>query len=99
MPSLCDSFRIRASATWDRIREEAQTGIRADEEALTANNLHELQKLNPQENCAKTYSKHREARTGADWEWWVASGGQWLGLLVQAKRLDPARLEYTHLDH
>ncbi len=36
----------------------------------------------------ETFTKHREARNGADWQWeWWFEGSQWFGLRVQAKRL------------
>jgi len=43
------------------------------------------------------HHRGREARTGADWEWWVGSPGAYVGFRVQAKILNAASLEYGAL--
>ncbi|WP_353830091.1 DUF6615 family protein [Mesorhizobium sp.] len=37
--------------------------------------------------------------TGADWEWWPTDGRQWLGLLIQAKILNPRSNLYSAIKH
>lgn len=39
----------------------------------------------------RTFNQREEARTGADWLWWWRGGGEWFGVLVQAKRNKPVR--------
>lgn len=36
-----------------------------------------------------TFSQRDEAKTGADWLWWLEGDGEWFGVLVQAKRHKP----------
>jgi Family of unknown function (DUF6615) len=43
------------------------------------------------------HHRGREARTGADWEWWVGRPGLFVGMRVQAKILNPSTGEYSSL--
>lgn len=97
--SLCADFIARAAQTWNLIKYGKLTKIRISEETITEINLLELQIRHPQEIITVTISKPREAKIGADWEWWLGSRGYWLPLRVQAKKLDPVNLEYPYLDH
>lgn len=45
------------------------------------------------------FSKRKEGKEGADWEWWLVSPGTRLGLRVQAKKLDPKTLRYKDLNY
>lgn len=96
--SLCHDFVGRAVNTWQSLRTSVQTGISLSEESITDFNLIELQCRHPSEIRTQKFSKHRESLVGADWEWWLGSKGFWLGLRVQAKKLDPSALTYPELD-
>jgi hypothetical protein len=74
-------------------------GINILEESITDFNLLDLQINHPLEIVTQKFSKPREAREGADWEWWLGSQGFWLGLRVQAKILSPQKLRYLELNH
>jgi len=52
----------------------------------------------PVEIRTQKYSRQRENVVGADWEWWFTSGGYWLGLRIQAKKLDQRSMAYLKLD-
>jgi len=67
------------------------------EESITDFNLLDLQIRHPQEIVTQKFSKRREAKEGADWEWWLGSEGFWLALRVQAKIVDAKTLRYSHL--
>jgi len=68
------------------------------EESITDFNLLELQYKHPTEIKTQKYSRVRENVVGADWEWWFTSGGYWLGLRVQAKKLDERSMTYPEVD-
>lgn len=84
--------------TWEQIRQGTVTGIKFSEETITDVNLQELQRSHPQEIRTRKCSRHVESINGADWEWWLHSHDWWLGLRVQAKKIDPQRLIYRNLD-
>lgn len=47
----------------------------------------ELRRRHPREVAVRAFTKSKEARNGADWEWWIGSPGCWFGMRVQAKRI------------
>jgi len=96
--SLCESFIEQAVKTWHWIRVGKLTGINISEESITDFNLLELQVKHPYEIVTWKFTRWKESIVGADWEWWLGSGGYWLGLRVQAKKIEPEKLEYPTLD-
>ncbi|HEY8731338.1 MAG TPA: DUF6615 family protein [Candidatus Limnocylindria bacterium] len=68
-----------------------------DERAFTDHHLVELSIRHPSEVEAKLFTNSDEALTGADFEMWFGGGHQFVGTLVQAKKLDRDR--YGELDH
>jgi len=95
---LCVDFIHTAIQTWNRIKHGSLTGINLLEESITDFNLLDLQIRHPQEIITRKFSKRKEAKEGADWEWWLGSKGSWLGLRVQAKILDSQKMRYPHLN-
>jgi hypothetical protein len=64
-----------------------QYGIPLYEETITQDLLLDISTALPGLQV-KTFSKQKESRNGADWQWeWWFQGAKWFGLRVQAKRL------------
>ena len=57
------------------------------EETITETNLLELRRRHPELVRIRTFPKHREAKTGADWEWHIIGRKLTLKMRVQAKRV------------
>lgn len=96
--SLCDDLIVQAEVTWNRIRMSVPTGIIISEESITDYNLLDLQIKHPDELQTRKIARKREARIGADWEWWLGSDSLWIGLRVQAKRIDLQNFIYRNLN-
>jgi hypothetical protein len=65
------------------------------EETLTDLNLLQLKRTWPDLVYTEKFTRYREGQaTGADWEWWIARRDRWLGMRIQAKRLDPQSQRY-----
>jgi len=97
---LCRTFRRRALATWNLMKDGFRMGVDPSEPALTEINLIEIQKRHPDEVKTVKFTQWDEGtQTGADWEWWLGAQDGWLGLRVQAKRLHPGKMVYETLDH
>ncbi len=97
--SLCGDFCDLAIKTWHRIRYGHFWGLKVLEESITDFNLLDLKITHPLKIFTDKFSKPRESKEGADWEWWLGSRGIWLGLRIQAKILDPQKMKYKHLGH
>lgn len=96
--SLCEDLVDQAVKIWNWLGISQITGIGLSEESITDFTLLELQTKHPYEILTQKSTKRREARIGADWEWWLTSKGSWLGLRVQAKKIDSANLSYPNID-
>lgn len=94
---LCHSFQELAAKTWQRLEQAEQTGMRWSEETNTETLLMTLHERHKDRVKVKAFSKHAEARNGADWEWWIGEPGCWLGMRVQAKRVEVGRATYKRL--
>lgn len=93
--ALCYAFAQQAIRTWDFISEGAAYKLLPGEETLTDINLIELKRNVSALVYTEKFSRYREGRqTNADWEWWIADEHGWLGLRVQAKKLDPGTMAY-----
>lgn len=97
--SICYSFDEQSIITWKRQEFGNKNGISLSEDSITDFNLLELQIEHPYEIRTQTYSNTEEGKNGADWEWWLGSNHNWLGLRIQAKKLDGRSLTYGELDH
>src|ERR1700674_228364 len=98
--SLCATFCQSAIWTWNCLKYARQTGIQLGEESLTDLNLLNIQICHPSEVRTKKFSRNTEGKvTGADWEWWFGSPSGWLGLRIQAKKLNNLSSQYDELDH
>ena len=66
------------------------------EESLTDWLLYRLSKNLPSLKY-KEFNRHEEARTGADWEWWLIGNSKSLCLRIQAKKLKNGHDNYPSL--
>lgn len=57
------------------------------EETITESNLLELRRRHPQHIRLEMFTKHQEAKNGADWEWHIIGRRLSFKMRVQAKRL------------
>jgi hypothetical protein len=96
-PTLCDSFISKARETWSLILLGAAYGLIPGEETLTDLNLLTLKAVHPVYVEIRLFSRHQETALGADWEIWFNAGARYLGLRVQAKKLDPRTGRYETL--
>jgi hypothetical protein len=60
----------------------------------------ELKIKHPREIITTTFTKPKEAVTGADWEWRLTGpSDDWLGFRVQAKVIELQSSRYEHLHY
>ncbi|RWF74739.1 MAG: hypothetical protein EOS26_15920 [Mesorhizobium sp.] len=88
-----------AAKIWKDLGNARSHGISRGEETITENFLLDVQLAHPAEVSTFQSNKREEAVTGADWEWWLTDGRQWLGLLIQAKILNPRSNLYSAIKH
>lgn len=92
---LCRSFAEQAGRTWRLMSDGARYKLLPGEETLTDLNLLQLKRRCPDLVYTEKFTRYREGKdTGADWEWWIARRDRWLGMRIQAKRLDPQSQRY-----
>lgn len=85
----CSLVKNLSNDIWCRIRDGETLGIRQNEEGLTEHVLLILQRNNQSNRAVITNqtTRRREAKIGADWEWWIKRKEGWIRLAVQAKKL------------
>ena len=98
----CAVFESISKLTWLRIVRGHDSGISFREESLTEHNLLATQLVLPHTRIHQ-FSGRDEARSGADWEWWLGRRGRWTRWRIQAKKarfptgqLSRLRHETTH---
>lgn len=98
---ICHTFCYRAIETWNLMFAGEIAGISISETTLTELNLLEIKRRHPTKVYIQKFSQQDEGkRTGADWEWWIGSNSQWLGIRVQAKRLKDKNADsYSSFNH
>src|SRR4051812_22530357 len=93
--ALCATFAQQAVRSWEFLAEGAAYKLLPGEETLTDLNLIEVKRAVSALIYTEKFTRYREGReTAADWEWWIADTQGWLGLRIQAKKLDPGTLRY-----
>ena len=97
--SLCRTFAAQAEKIWDDLCTARMSGISRSEETITDDFLLDVWRAHLREVTTFQFNKYEESFTGADWEWWLTDGQQWLGLLIQAKRLGPKSGKYEAIRH
>lgn len=98
-PPLCRTFAAQAEKIWNDLWTARFSGINRSEETITEDFLLDVCRAHPREVTTFQFNKREESFTGADWEWWLTDGRQWLGLLIQAKRLGPKSGKYEAIRH
>ena len=93
-PAMCTTFRAQAQKIWVDLSRAHRRGRPRSEETITENFLDEIQDAHPQQMFTYSFNKREEGYTGADWEWWLTDDHEWLGLLIQAKRLSSRSHKY-----
>ena len=96
---LCQLFQKQARRTWRLLARARRIDYQIQEETITDLNVMQLRELRSPAFVVHGFNKRREARTGADWEWWFGGRGKpWLGFRVQAKvlRLDDDTFPHLH---
>lgn len=85
---------------WTRRDAAKKTRLTFSEETITETILLDLKTRYPGRVRVFAYSKPQEAKTGADWIWSFVSADRSRSatMLVQAKRLDDAELEYPGIN-
>jgi hypothetical protein len=102
--TICDTFQQLADTTWELIESAHQLGMRWSEESNTESLLLELRRRHPSQIFIQAFTKRREVKLGADWEWWFLGRTRVYGMRVQAKRISLPRetfgkLRYTPKGH
>lgn len=98
MSDLCLTFLDSAVSTWRLLERADRVSHHLGEESIT--DLLVIKWLEKLSGSLITvaHTKHAEARSGADWEWWfVGRSGLGLGIRVQAKVLDMRSRTYESL--
>ncbi|MEW8524845.1 MAG: DUF6615 family protein [Candidatus Thiodiazotropha endolucinida] len=86
--------------TWDRLREARSLNYQVGEESITDFLVLNIKKWGKGKIVVDTFTRHKEAVNGSDWEWWFTGpSGKWLGMRIQAKVLNLISEKYEHLHH
>ena len=95
--SLCHHFMDEAQWVWRRIDEATNAGFGFGEETITETILLNLHRDFPNAVLVHPFTKSKERKNGADWEWWIGRDGNWIGMRVQAKRIKLPAERYESL--
>jgi len=95
---LCTSFALQAAHTWSFLARGDRYKLLPGEETITDVNLLGLKEAKPSLVYTDKYTRYREGKVTGDWEWWIADSRGWLGLRIQAKKLDPQTGRYLDLE-
>ena len=93
-------FESLADATWHRLADGAELGVRQGETSVTDYLLLEIARLrHPAIRLRKT-KQNEEDTQGTDWEWWIGTPWQgWMRYAIQAKRGHVGDGKYDQLGH
>lgn len=90
---LCDLFIARSTETWQLLRRSWFAGVSLKEESITDLHLLAFSECKLDNFLIRAISRVEERAIGADYEMWFGDrNGGWLGIRIQAKRVD-------HKDH
>lgn len=94
---LCRTFQYLSTSTWGLLRRGRKQGVQINEETITNLLLLRLQETASPHLRVKSFSKKEESVTGADWEWWLGTLGNWIGFRLQAKVINFRSDSFEHL--
>lgn len=85
---------------WDKLREAKKCKFQIGEESITDLLVLNFKKWGKGKIVVNTFTRHKEAINGSDWEWWFTGpSGKWLGMRIQAKVLNLISEKYEHLHY
>ncbi|RXT14873.1 DUF6615 family protein [Ammoniphilus sp. CFH 90114] len=91
---LYKCFKQGSRSIWNQFGDFTEKGFSVGEETITETTLLDLVKKMPNlmlsrkfEAAIKPFNKAEERDNGADWEWYIIDGEEWIKFLVQAKKL------------
>jgi hypothetical protein len=91
---LCKCFKQGSRNIWNQYGDFTERGFSVGEETITETTLLDLVKKMPNlmlsrkfDGVVKPFNKSEERENGADWEWYIIDGEEWIKFLVQAKKL------------
>ena len=93
---LCHAFQYLSKSTWSLLRRGRKQGVQINEETITNILMLRLQETASPHLRIKSFSKKQESRTGADWEWWLGTSGNWVGFRLQAKAINFTSDSFDH---
>ncbi|MBE2193297.1 MAG: hypothetical protein IAE83_03910 [Anaerolinea sp.] len=100
MVDLCKEFEKQARRVWLLLKKAQSIGYQPKEETITDLNIIELRKRCSRQVITHEFTRHQEAKTGSDWEWWfTADGTRWIGFRVQAKILHLKTNQFRQLHY
>lgn len=98
--TLCAAFNKVSSDTWFRIQESRGLLHLLGEETLTDLLILDLLRQHIPDIHIEVFTKNREGKNGADWEWWFRDkSGKCVGMRVQAKVIDKSGKIFEHLHY
>lgn len=98
-PALCSTFETESKDVWLHLEAAFQVGLSRGEATITDDLLLNVQKAHPSEVFTYPFDTRQEGIVGADWEWWLSNGRKWVGLLIQAKKLNPKSNKYGKIKY
>lgn len=97
---MCQTFHDLALETWYSLDKGSRVEFTIGEETITDNNLFVIQSLHPDKVRIIKFSKAKESKIGADWEWWLGNPCKgWIKMRIQAKKIDSKYLVYKKIGH
>lgn len=96
-PNLCPTFEKESEKVWRNLGRALHLRLSQSEETITENLILNIQTSHPREVWTYQFNKREEGTIGADWEWWLTNGSKWIGLLIQAKKLNPVTNKYDKI--
>jgi len=79
----------RSTETWSLLRRARLANVGLKEESITDLHLLAFNEAEIEGFLVRAVSRQEERASGADYEWWFGDrSGRWLGMRVQAKRVD-----------
>lgn len=93
---LCRTMRRLSIGTYNWLTD-GRSDLVPNEVAITDYNLLTLRLRHPREVVITRFTNREEPLNGADWEWWFGRPGRWVGVRVEAKKLDSRGRRYVDL--
>lgn len=99
MVDLCTLFKSISQHVWRFLELSSTTGIGVSEESITDGILIALATCGGKNVVVRKFSRNQESKNGADLEMWFHLKKEFVGFLIQAKKLDSLSNSYKCIDH